>query len=144
MRTVRILALAAAALLALSAVAYAAARPKTGTFKAAKGDIQLGYDFKFTVDNGGKRISKVVAHVLENCDGSSTRTVTTVGPDLTWAVKGGTFSGRKKETYDGVTAYTTLKGKFVSPTVAKGVIRQETIVAGSVCDTHELKFTATR
>lgn len=27
---------------------------------------------------------------------------------------------------------------------AKGVIRQETIVAGSVCDTLELKFTAKR
>ena len=125
-------------------IAHAAATPKLGTFKAGKGQVQLGYDLKFTVDKGGKRIKGLVAHVLERCDGSSTSTVTTVGPDLTWTVKGGKFSGRKKESSDGITYYTTLKGSFTSATTAKGVIRQESIVAGSVCDTLELKFTARR
>jgi hypothetical protein len=138
-----VVALVIVVVLACAGVALAAT-PRTGTFKAGKGDVQLGYDLKFTVDRGGKRIKGLVAHVLENCDGNSTSTVTTVGPKLTWPVKGGKFSGRKKERYQGGTVYTTLKGSFVSPTVAKGVVRQETIVAGSVCDTYELKFTARR
>lgn len=129
------------ALLACVAVAHAAA-PKGGTFKSAKGQIQLGYDFKFTVDKGGKRISKLVAHVLEACDGSSTSSTTTVGPKLVWTVTRGTFAGRKKERFGGVTVYTTLRGSFTTPTIAKGIVRQETIVAGSVCDTRNLKFTA--
>lgn len=129
------------AMLACVAVAQAAT-PKSGTFKSAKGQIQLGYDFKFTVDRGGKRITRVVGHVLESCGGSSTTSTTTVGPKLTWTVTGGKFSGRKKERAGGVTVYTTLKGSFTSPTVAKGIVRQESIVAGSVCDTRNLKFTA--
>ena len=126
---------------AVAAVAYAAT-PKAGTFKAGKGQVQLGYDLKFTVK--GNKITKLVAHVLENCDGSSTSSTTTVGPDLTWTIKGGKFSGRKKESANGVTLYTTLKGRFTSPTTAKGIVRQESIVAGSTCDTRELKFTAKR
>jgi hypothetical protein len=137
----RILLLVTIATIALAAVAHAAT-PKAGTFKAPKGQVQLGYDLKFTVK--GNKITKLVAHVLENCDGSSTSSVTTVGPDLTWAIKGGKFSGRKKESSNGVTLYTTLKGRFTSPTTAKGIIRQESIVAGSTCDTRELKFTAKR
>jgi len=70
--------------------------------------------------------------------------VTTVGPELTWTVKNGRFSGRKKETHHGVTYYTTLKGRFTSATTAKGILRQESIVAGSTCDTYELDFTAKR
>ena len=128
----------------LSGVAYAA-KPRTGTFKAAKGQVQLGYDLKFKVDKGGTRISNLVAHVLERCDGSSTSSTTTVGPGLTWAVsKTGKFSGRKKESANGVTLYTTLTGTFTSAGKAVGTIRQESIVAGSTCDTLKLKFTATR
>lgn len=137
----RVLAGALVVVSASAAVALAAT-PKTGTFKAPKGQIVRGYDLKFTVDRGGKRIKNVVAHVLETCDGSSTSSTTTVGPKLTWAVKGGKFSGRKKESSGGVTVYTTLKGSFTSATTAKGVIRQESVVAGSTCDTYELKFTA--
>jgi len=80
-----IAAIASAAVIVTAA--HAASKPKTGAYKAAKGQVQLG------------------------CS---------------------------------VTAYTTLRGRFVSATTAKGVIRQETIVAGSVCDTLELKFTAKR
>jgi hypothetical protein len=121
-----------------------AATPRDGTFKAPKGKVELGYDLKFKVSGGGAKITKLVAHVLERCSGESTSSTTTVGPSLSWKVKGGRFSGRKKETYDGVTVYTTLKGRFTSATVAKGKVRQETIVAGSVCDTYELDFTARR
>ncbi len=141
--SLRYLLLGVVALLSCAAIAHAATA-KSGTFKSAKGQIQLGYDFRFTVDRGGKRISKLVAHVLESCDGSSTSSTTTVGPKLTWTVAGGRFSGRKKERHGGVTVYTTLKGSFTSATVAKGILRQETIVAGSVCDTRNLKFTARR
>ena len=124
---------------ALAAPAVAAT-PKAGTFKAAK--VQLGYDLKFKVKAG--KVTDLVAHVLENCDGSSTSTVTTVGPNVTWKIKGGKVSGRKKETQEGVTVYTTLEGSFTSATTFKGTIRQESIVAGSTCDTYKLKFTAKR
>jgi hypothetical protein len=43
-----------------------------------------------------------------------------------------------------VTLYTTLAGRFTSATRATGTIRQESIVAGSQCDTFKLKFTAKR
>ena len=132
-----------AAFAAFAAVAVAAT-PKIGTFKAAKGQVQRGYDLKFRVDRNGKRISNLVAHVLETCDGSSTSSTTTVGPGLTWKVENGKFSGRKKESANGVTLYTTLKGRFTSATRATGTIRQESIVAGSICDTLTLKFTAKR
>jgi hypothetical protein len=129
--------------LAVPATALAAT-PRDGTFTAPKGKVQLGYDLKFKVSGGGKKITKLVAHVLENCDDMSTSRVTTVGPSLSWKVRGGKFSGRKKEIYEGVTVYTTLEGRFTSASTAKGTVRQETIVAGSVCDTYKLKFTAKR
>ena len=98
----------------------------------------------FKVSAGGTKITKLVANVLETCDGESTSSATTLGPRLTWKVKNGKFSGRQKETYDGVTVYTTLEGSFKSAGKAVGIVRQETIVAGSVCDTYELDFTALR
>lgn len=143
MKLSRTVLLTIVAVLGSAALAYAAT-PGNGVFKAKKGQVQSGYDLKFTVDKGGKRIKNVVAHVLEYCDGSSTSSIATVGPSLTWTVKNGKFSGRKKESQSGVTVYTTLEGKFTSSKVAKGTIRQESIVAGSACDTYKLKFTAKR
>jgi hypothetical protein len=140
----RLAAALAIAVLPASAAVAQAATPKTGTFTAPKGQIQRGYDLKFKVDKGGKRISGLVAHVLETCSGDSTSSTTTVGPGLTWSVKGGRFSGRLKETDGALTLYTTLEGRFTSPTTATGIIRQESIVAGATCDTYELKFTAKR
>ncbi len=131
-------------LVAVFAAVALAATPRTGTFKAAKGDVQLGYDLKFKVDKGGKRISGLVAHVLERCGGSSTTTTTTVGPNLTWRVRNGRFSGRKRESSNGLTLFTTLEGRFTSPTTAKGTIRQESYIAGASCDTFKLRFTAKR
>ena len=127
-------------LILLLAVPAQAAAPKAGNWKATK--IQLGYSMTFKVK--GSKITNVVARVLESCDGSSTTTQTTVGPGLTWTVKNGRFKKRIKETSDGVTLYTTLEGRFTSPTTAVGTIRQESIVAGSTCDTRKLKFTAKR
>ena len=138
MRRILILTLPVVALLA--APATAAAPPKAGTWKATK--IQRGYSMTFKVK--GKKITNVVAKVLETCDGSSTSAQTTVGPGLTWTIKGNRFSGRKKETAEGITLYTTLEGRFTSATNATGTIRQESIVAGSTCDTYKLKFTAKR
>ena len=137
MRRILLLTLPIAALLAAPATAAA---PKAGNWKATK--IQLGYSMTFKVK--GKKITSVVAKVLETCDGSSTSTQTTVGPGLTWTIKGNKFSGRKKESAGGVTLYTTLEGRFTSATKATGTIRQESIVAGSTCDTYTLKFTAKR
>jgi len=137
----RIIILVTIATTAFGGVALAGS-PRNGTFKAGQGQVQRGYDLKFTVK--GNKIKNLVAHVLETCAGSSTSSTTTVGPGLTWAIRGGKFSGRKKETSGGVTLYTTLKGRFTSPSTAKGIIRQESIVAGSTCDTYELKFTAKR
>lgn len=137
MRRMLPLALAVVALLAAPAVA---ATPKGGTWKATK--VQNGYSMTFKVK--GAKITNVVAKVLESCAGSSTSTQTTVGPSLSWTVKGGKFSGRKKETDGDLTLYTTLEGKFTSATTATGTIRQESIVAGATCDTYKLKFTARR
>ena len=88
-----------------------AATPRPGTFKATK--IQLGYTMTFKVK--GSRITDLVARVLERCDGSTTTTQTTIGPGLSWRIRGGRFSKRIKETQDGVTLYTTLEGRFTSP-----------------------------
>lgn len=132
-----LLALPLTAVLAVPAVAAA---PQRGAWKAT--EIQRGYDMSFKVK--GSKITNVVAHVLETCDGESTSSTTTVGPGLTWKIRGNRFSGRKKESANGVTLYTTLKGRFTSRTRAKGIIRQESIVAGSLCDTFKLKFSAKR
>ncbi len=132
------------ALVLLPVATAGAAIPRDGLFVAPKGKVELGYDLKFKVSGQGKKISGLVANVLENCDGESTSRVTTVGPKLTWKVRNGRFSGRQKETYDGLTVYTTLEGSFKSAGKAVGSVRQETIVAGSVCDTYELDFTALR
>jgi hypothetical protein len=137
----RFLMLVTIATTAFTGVALAAT-PTGGTFKAGKGRVQRGYDLKFTVK--GSKIKNLVAHVLEDCSGESTSSTTTVGPKLSWTIKGGKFSGRKKETSGSLTLYTTLEGKFTSATTAKGTIRQESIVAGATCDTHKLKFTAKR
>jgi len=140
----RLAAVLAVAVLPASAAVAHAATPKAGTFSAPKGQVQRGYDLTFDVDRGGKRIKNLVAHVLETCSGESTSSTTTVGPGLTWTVKGGRFSGRLKETDGDLTLYTTLRGRFTSPTTATGIVRQESIVAGATCDTYELKFTARR
>jgi hypothetical protein len=137
MRRILPLALAVVALLAAPALAAA---PKAGAWKATK--VQNGYSMTFKVK--GAKITNVVAKVLETCTGESTSSQTTVGPSLTWKVKGGTFSGRQKETDGDLTLYTTLEGRFTSATTATGIIRQESIVAGARCDTYELKFTAKR
>lgn len=145
MSRLRLTVLAVVAALFASVAVAVAAKPKGGTFKAGKGQIQRGYDMKFTVNKAGTRISGLVANVLEDCSGASTSTVTTVGPNLSWTVKNGKFSGRKKEqTPEGLTVYTTLEGRFTNATTAKGTLRQESIVAGATCDTYKLKFTARR
>ena len=58
--------------LALAAPATAAT-PKAGTFTAPEGKVELGYDLKFKVSKDSKRITGLVAHVLENCYGRPPR-----------------------------------------------------------------------
>lgn len=132
--------LAAVAVALFSSAVAMAATPKSGTWKAPKGKVQLGYDLKFKVSKG--KIKKIVAHVLEQCDGNSTSTVTTFAPDSAWKIKNGKFKGRHKESSSGVTIYYTFKGRFTSSKKAKGILRSESIVAGSTCDTRSLKWSA--
>jgi hypothetical protein len=113
-----------------------------GSFVAPEGAVQRGTSLSFVVDEGGTRISNLVAELMETCDGESTSTTTTVGPNLTWDIVDGSFSGRLKEVQDGVSVYTTFEGHFTSATSVEGIIRQESVVAGSVCDTYKLTFTA--
>ena len=133
--------LALAACLSLLAAGTAlAAKPKAGKFA---GELQLGYDMSFKVKKG--KIVKVVANGLEYCSDSSGSSVTTIAPDGGWKIKrGGKFSGSKKETFDGGSFVFTLEGRFTEAGKAKGTIRQQSVVVGSVCDTHKLKFSVTR
>jgi hypothetical protein len=133
----RTIVLALALVVASSAVAIAST-PRSGNWKATK--VQSGYDLKFTVKKG--KITNIVGHVLEYCDGSSTSDTTTFAPDSSWKIgKGGKFSGRHKETSGQVTVYFTFEGK-ISGSKASGKLREESIVAGSTCDTHKLSWTA--
>jgi hypothetical protein len=129
---------------ALAAAPATAATPLPGTYVAPKRAVQLGYDLQFVVTRGTPRIARLRARVLESCSGSTVSQVTTIGPRLTWAVRGGRFAGRQRERYDGITVYTTLEGRFTDARTAKGIVRQETIVAGSTCDTYALRFMAKR
>lgn len=135
-----------AAILIVGAVAVAATgasaapTPKAGKFTHIK--VQLGYDLGFTVAKG--KVTKVVAHVLERCDGASTSTVTTFAPDASYAVRGGAFGKKTVERFGGVTAHIDFRGRFTSPTRAQGTLKMETIVAGSTCTTYKLKWTAKR
>jgi hypothetical protein len=126
-------------LLALAAPSLAAG-PKAGKWKATK--VELGYSLSFKFADG--KISKVVARVAHDCDGDGFSEDVQIVPDSSWKVKNGKFSGRHKEKHGALTAYYTLTGKFTSKSKAKGRIRYETIVAGSVCDTYERDFVAKR
>lgn len=126
-------------LLALAAPSLAAA-PKAGKWKATK--VELGYSLTFKVKKG--KITDVVARVAHDCNGDGISEDVYIVPDSSWNVKKGKFSGRHKEKHGALTAYYTLEGRFTSKTKAKGKIRYETIVAGSVCDTYERDFTAKR
>lgn len=114
------------------------ATPKSGTWTDTY--VESGYDLKFKVK--GNKVTGIAGHVLEYCDGSTTSSTTTFAPDSTWKIKNGKFSGRHKETSGGVTVYFTFEGKFTSKTKAKGILREESIVAGSTCDTFELDWKA--
>ncbi len=140
----RLSSLAALVALLVFATVALAATPRDGDLQGPEGEGAARVRPAVQGRRSGKRISGLVAHVLETCDGSATSSTTTVGPGLTWTVKNGRFSGRKKEKDGSLTLYTTLEGRFTSPTTAVGTVRQESIIAGSVCDTYKLKFTAKR
>jgi hypothetical protein len=112
-----------------------------GTYVAPDGGVENGYGLRFEVSDDGSVIHSLEADVLESCDGSSTTSTVTVGAGLSWDVVDGSFSARYEEDFDGYSVYTTLEGSF-SGTTATGTIRQESVVAGSVCDTYALEFTA--
>lgn len=134
----RLLTLSLIALFSVSAVATAAT-PKSGAWKGTQ--LTLGSKLKFTVSGG--KIKRISANVLADCDGQAGETRVTFAPSSSWTVKGGSFSGRHKETLKGgVTAYFTFKGHFNRKTTVKGKLRYESIVAGSKCDTYDLDFKA--
>jgi hypothetical protein len=121
------------------ALPASAAAPANGTYVASK--VQLGYKLSFQLVGG--KVTKLRAVVLENCTGESTSRTTTIASDASWPVRGGRFSKRIRERIAGVTAYTTFEGR-ITGRAAAGTVRQETIVAGAVCDTYKLRWTAAR
>jgi hypothetical protein len=140
MRHRSLIAIIAAALCGSLAVPAVAATPKAGTWKHVK--VQRGYDLRFKVAGG--KVTKVVARVLEECAGSSGTSTVTFAPEAAYAVKGGRFGKKTKESAGGVTLHLTFRGRFTSATRASGTLRMESVVAGSRCDTYTLKWTAKR
>jgi hypothetical protein len=120
--------------------AAGAAGPKAGKWESTY--VQLGYELSFRVSKG--KVKKFGGYVLEQCDGSSTRTQTAVSVDKAMKIKNGKFSVREKVTDSGVTVITTVKGRFTSRKKAVGTVRSESIVAGSTCDTYKLDWKAKR
>lgn len=112
-----------------------------GVYAAPEGGVEYGYDLRFEVSDDGAVLHGLEANVLTNCDGSSTSETVMVGGDLAWDIVDGRFSARYQEDVDGGAFYTTMEGSF-SGTTATGTVRLESVVAGSVCDTYALDFTA--
>jgi hypothetical protein len=132
--------LALLASIALTAAAPAATSPN-GSYRG-KIDYQ-GYDITFKVK--GTKITKIVARMLVDCDGSGSSTTFLIAPDAAWTIKNGRFSGKKVQTVGQAKAYVTFQGTISGGRV-KGFIREWDTVAGSgiVCDTLKRTFTATR
>ncbi|WP_217915290.1 hypothetical protein [Miltoncostaea marina] len=132
------------AALAIPAVAATPApkppAPKAGAWTHVT--VQRGYDLAFRVAGG--RVTKVVANVLEDCTGETVSRVATFAPDASYPVKGGRFGRKTVERFDGLTARIDFRGRFTSRTRATGTLKMETIVAGSVCTTYTLRWTARR
>src|SRR4051794_25770664 len=111
--------------LVLSAAAPAATGP-AGSYRG-KIDYQ-GYDITFKVK--GNKISKIVARMLVDCEGSGYPESFLIAPDASWTIKNGKFSGRKIQTVDQAKAYVTFQGT-VSGGKVKGFIREWDTVEGS-------------
>lgn len=134
------LVLALLAALVVTAAAPAATSPN-GSYKG-KIDYQ-GYDITFKVK--GDKITKIVARMLVDCEGSGYPTQFLIAPDAAWTIKNGKFSGKKIQTVGQAKAYVTFAGTISGGRV-KGYIREWDTVAGSgiVCDTLKRTFTAKR
>lgn len=136
----------ATAILTIGAVAVAAAgasaapTPKPGKFTHIK--VQLGHNLDFTVAKG--KVTKVAATVLQRCDGTGVSAFVNFAPKASYAVRRGIFGKKTVERFDGVTTHIDFRGRFTSPTRAQGTLKMDTIVAGSVCTTYKLKWTAKR
>jgi hypothetical protein len=131
-------------LVALATLLFATSAPAATSDGSYKGKIDYqGYAITFKVK--GDRITKIVARMLVDCDGSGYPTTFLIAPDAGWTIKNGRFSGRKVQTVDQAKAYVTFEGTVRGGTV-KGFIREWDTVAGSgiVCDTLKRTFTAKR
>jgi len=115
------------------------AKPHAGAWQGTK--VQLGYGLSFKVSRSRRRITKIVAGVLADCD-TGESTTTTFAPDSLWTIRRGRFRGRHRERFGKVTAYFTFRGRFTSSTRAVGELRAESIVAGTRCDTGRLRWQA--
>jgi hypothetical protein len=140
----RLLATALAVVLAATGTALAAT-PVDGPFQAQKNRVQMGYQFSFTVTDGGRKIGNLRARLLETCEGAPTSRMTTVRPIASWTIRSDKrFRARKKQTRAGTTVYVSLEGHFATATKAVGSIRQTTVAGGKRCDTYKVPFTARR
>ena len=136
----KLIAAAVAAAVIVSAVPANAAGPSG----AYKGKIKYqGYDISFNVKNG--KVSKIVANLLQDCDGDGSSETMTLAPKGSFKLKNGRVHATPSDRYDSSVAHydfdIELKGSG-----AKGYIREWDSVdgAGVVCDTLKRDFTAKR
>lgn len=115
-------------------------RPASNAGGTYSGKVQRGYTITFQVSSDGKMISDVEARALTDC-GTGQSSDTTFAPDATFAIgPDGTFAGQG-EYQPG------FRWEFagqLSGASATGYLRDYSVVAGAVCDTRRLQWTAAR
>lgn len=131
--------LAMGAVLACASLAVAAS-PTAGSYK---GKIKFqGYDITFKVK--GAKVTKLVARMLQDCDGDGSSESFLIAPGGSFKIgKGGKVDSKRIDVVGKSKATVLLKGTF-SGSKFKGYVREYDFVSGSgiVCDTKNRKFTA--
>ena len=104
------------------------------------GKVQRGYTITFQISADGKEISNVEARALTDC-GTGRSSDTNFAPDATFAIgPDGSFAGQGE--YQA--GYRWEFTGQLSGASATGYLRDYSVVAGAVCDTRRLQWTAER
>jgi hypothetical protein len=125
--------------LVIAAAAFAA-KPKSGHYQGIVAAGWGGPQMQFTVKGG--KVQDVLARMFTRCNnGSQTQVIVT--PSKKFKVSAsGKFGGKSVDVFGTEKDTVWLKGKFTSPTKAKGTIRLQSI-DDLTCDTQERKFSLT-
>src|SRR4051812_4215489 len=117
-----------------------AAKPKSGDYQGTVAAGWGGPQMQFTVKGG--KVQDLLARMFTRCNnGSQEQTIVT--PTKKFKVsKSGSFGGKTTDVFGTEKDTVWLKGKFTSPTKAKGTIRLQAI-GDLTCDTQERKFSLT-